>query len=609
VTVTVNAVVAGGASCSASSGGLTLRAVVVRRSGVAPLLAFFDATGTTSSAVTGNGTAFQDVYYSWNFGDTGVSGSGSWAYGANAGHNSKNAASGAVAAHLYITNGADTTYPVTVTAYDGSNTASCQLGVTAYDAAGANGFAGNQTTCVYNTTPGNCPAGAATLQTYSLNTALSSAFGSNRRVLFRCGDKFSGSYTIGAGTNKASIGAYGGCENSTANRPIFQNSGGTTIQFIPNNPTDIRIADIDFEDGTKSAQAIGNGGGLGETQIALYNLNCNGMAGCYFMNQATQSGIISSVVANRGNSYGAFWNYAENNCLNGSSAANCGGTPAYYPVTYNAIIGNSFDGQGAVNTGSETFRMSACRLCVISNNTSKNSTAGWGAVLKIHSGNTWLSQATWIGQYTEYLEISDNLFTGTSGAQLVEVSPQNGLYDERTRYVIFERNYILGSTGATKFMFSAANSTVRNNVFYVPASGPSDYNLQVSRRGVEPVPSAVEVYNNTCYALTTQAGCIGFISGDGTNAPGAGSWAYNNLFYNNGANTAAVTNNGSGNTVNNNTSNSAVNPLMINASGSFSLISDFQPTQNYSGGVEVPVWYDAQGVAWSPTWSLGAVKP
>jgi hypothetical protein len=66
---------------------------------------------------------------------------------------------------------------------------------------------------------------------------------------------------------------------------------------------------------------------------------------------------------------------------------------------------------------------------------------------------------------------------------------------------------------------------------------------------------------------------------------------------------------GTGNTVSNNTANSAANPLLMNASGSFGLISDFQPTQNYSGAADVPVWYDALGVAWSPTWSLGALKP
>ena len=70
-----------------------------------------------------------------------------------------------------------------------------------------------------------------------------------------------------------------------------------------------------------------------------------------------------------------------------------------------------------------------------------------------------------------------------------------------------------------------------------------------------------------------------------------------------------MVNNGSGNKVSNNTTNAAANPFLINASGSYRLISDFQPTQHFSGGAEVPVWYDALEVLWTPTWDLGALKP
>jgi hypothetical protein len=614
VTVNVAIVTVDGPSCSAASGGLTLRALALRKSGVSPLLVFFDATATTSSAIMDNSTAFQDVSYSWNFADTGGSGAGTWAYGSNAGQNSKNWATGAVAAHLYITNGADTTYPVTVTAFDGSNTASCQLAVTAYDPAGANGFPGTQTTCVYNSTPGSgCPVGALLWQDDSIANPLDSEFGSNRRVLFRCGDTFSGDYTIASEVIRASIGAYGGCEGSTSERPIFHNSVGNTLTLAANNPTDIRITDIDFEDGRSSAQAIANSGGLGETQITLANLNCNGMNACYYMNQATQSGLIQSSATAMGTMSGTHWNYAANNCLNGSAAANCGGSPGYYNVNYNALLGNSLDGQGVASSGSgiDTLRVSACRLCVIANNTFQNAD-NTGAVFKLHSGNTSMNQATWIGQYTEYVEISDNLFTGASGPQLVETAPQNQQDDERLRNIVVERNLFLGVSGGfgRQILVSAVNETLRDNIFHVTASDGTapQYGAQVAQRASEPVPQYVQVYNNTCYALQTIGSCIGF---DGSNfaGPAINSWAGNNLFYNNGINSPVVVNNGSGNAVGGNTANSSADPLMIDASGSFGLISDFQPTQNYSGGAEVPVWYDALGVAWSPTWNLGALKP
>jgi hypothetical protein len=105
---------------------------------------FFDATGTTDTSITGGPTTFQDVTYTWNFGDTGAYGTGTWAYGSNPGKNSKNTATGGTAAHLYVTSGTDTAYTATVTATDGTHTASCQVPVTAYDPAGAKGLCGHQ---------------------------------------------------------------------------------------------------------------------------------------------------------------------------------------------------------------------------------------------------------------------------------------------------------------------------------------------------------------------------------------------------------------------------------------------------------------------------------
>ncbi len=55
-------------------------------------------------------------------------------------------------------------------------------------------------------------------------------------------------------------------------------------------------------------------------------------------------------------------------------------------------------------------------MCVIENNTFENAN-NIGAVLKLHNGNTNNSIATWTGVYTELIEISDNWFGGTAGAQ------------------------------------------------------------------------------------------------------------------------------------------------------------------------------------------------
>src|SRR5258708_15237765 len=122
-----------GSSCSGTSGPLTLKVNAVRGSGISPFLMFFDATGTTDSSLSGRTTAFQDVSYSWNFGDTGASGTETWAHGANAGHNSKNTATGGGAAHLYVTPGPDIADDGNMTPRVGAKKAHCPLRVRATD--------------------------------------------------------------------------------------------------------------------------------------------------------------------------------------------------------------------------------------------------------------------------------------------------------------------------------------------------------------------------------------------------------------------------------------------------------------------------------------------
>jgi hypothetical protein len=268
------------------------------------------------------------------------------------------------------------------------------------------------------------------------------------------------------------------------------------------------------------------------------------------------------------------------------------------------MLGNSFNGAGVGNgSGIETVRIAACRLCVIENNTIVNAN-NIGAVLKLHNANP-SSAATWSGVYTELIEISDNWFGGTSGAQLVENAPQNSSFDERLRNIVVERNlFSSGAADGRQLLVSAVNETVRDNVFYATSSSqPPAWGVQVAQRGIEPVPSGVEVYNNTCDRVQI---CVGF-DGVTMRAPPIDSVAQNNLFYIPAAGHATVVNTGAGNTVSNNTVSPTSNPLFTNGSGTFSLLSDFKPTANYSGGTGVPTRYDALGALRPPTWDLGAV--
>src|SRR6185437_8645932 len=423
-------------------------------------------------------------------------------------------------------------------------------------------------------------------------------------------DTFTGDNATLNGTSW-SVGAYGGCENTQSNRPILSDSGSNGELMVALTSGDGRIADLDLEGNGRAASAVNTQASIVRVpyQITLYNLYSNGNGASYIWAQGAQWGLIDSVMTGM-RSIGTFINYAENNPSTWSGNV-------YNNVDYQALLGNSLNGAGVVTSGGgkETVRISACRLCAIENNTIQN-TDTVGAVLKLHNGNTNGSLAAWTGVYTELVEISDNWFGGTSGGQLIETSPQNSSSDERLRNIVFERNLISGSTGAQggrQMLVSAINETVRDNAFYMPGTSAQYpiYGVQAAQRGIEPAPTGIEVYNNTCYApnaVSSQV-CIAFNNVGNLGTPASHSFAQNNLFYVAASGHSTVVNTGASNTISNNTASPTNNPGFTNGSGNFSLISDFKPTANYAGGTSVPVWYDALGLLWSSAWDLGAVQP
>lgn len=581
---------------------------------------FFDATGTADNSVAAPHTAFQDVVYTWDFGDHGTSGAASWIYGSNAGKNGRNSATGGVGAHAYVTVGGDTPYTVTVTASDGSAKASCQLLVTAYDAAGVNGFTGTKTTCVSAATPvagsGGCPAGAQILKSSTFTAGLVSPyFGSAKRVLFHCGESFTGDGSTLNGLTW-SVGAYGGCEGTKTDRPIFRDPGANGALIVGYTAGDGRIADIDFEGAGTGASAVTTVGGNSQInyQIMLLNLNSTGNNASYAWSQGAQWGLIDSVMDGMRNSIGTFVNYNENNPLTWSAANKVNN------LDYQAILGNLLDGHGNQSTGSgeEVLRLSACRLCAIENNTIRNAN-NIGGVIKLHNGNTMASLATpWSGIYTELVEISDNAFGGTSGGILVDIEPQNNNDDERLRNVVFERNLLTGNTGAwggSQMRTAVVNETIRNNVFLMNSAGAKiypEYAIEAGQLGIEPAPSGLEIYNNTCFIPTPQdnlQGCIA-VNGFAMKAPPASSVTKNNLLYAASGTHTMIATSGAANVESNNSANNAGNPAFVNASGVYGGIADFKPAAAYSGGAVVPgIITDALGQPWTNVPTLGAVHP
>ena len=434
-------------------------------------------------------------------------------------------------------------------------------------------------------------------------------------MLFKCGDTFTGDNATLNGTTW-SVGAYGGCEGTKSGRPIFNDTGGNgAISSAPpratgasptstsrataparravsmRRPTSHSLPDHPVEPAIERQQRgllLGAGRPVGvDRQHAIE------LAGRHHRHSSTTTRTTRPLERQRTSTTSTI-RPSIGNFVNGAAA------PA------------------AAAAGIEAFRVSACRLCVIENNTIENAN-NVGGVFKMHNGNTYGSVATWTGVYTELIEISDNLFAGNSGASLSDIAPQNGGLDERLRNFVIERNLYSASTtawGGKLLMVSGANMTLRDNVFYMPGPSSKIYPIlgaQVAQRGSGNLLTVQynEVYNNTCYAPTPRPNqtCIGFDTMGARSAPSINSCAKNNLFYVPAKATGpTVDNTGSGNTVSNNTATVTNNPGFTNGSGNFSLISDFKPTANYSGGTSVPVWYDALGVPWSSSLAIsGAI--
>jgi len=452
--------------------------------------------------------------------------------------------------------------------------------------------------------------------------------------------------------------SYGSCisnpaaAQSTSGYPSFTDTGSSgEIGIGSAASNDGRIANLDLEGTEVGTYEIGiySLSGYNFSQLAMNSLYINGNVACLQYYGSTLWGLVNSVCTGmQGRMVGVFFNDSENVCVNGSNTYNCGGgagQPVFVNINYNAALGNYISGAGASGTeDEESFRTSACRLCVFSNNTFTQALNG-GAPFKLHSGNTNGSRAEWLGQYTEMIEISDNLFSGHSGAQIVEVCPQNANSDERIRNVVFERNLSVPSVGGSAIRICAMNATARDNVVNGTLAS-QQYGIIFSRRGTEygyipsgtspttctsgsntgyaycsgnsgapfngSAPQYNDAFNNTFYATGTGAAFVADTWIQGAN----NSSAVNNLAYKSGGGVTAVTDAGDGNTVANNTANGSTgnNPAFTNVSAAPDVMASYQPTANYSGGSSVAVFYDGDlttldpfGVPWSPTWDLGAI--
>jgi len=532
----------------ALAGATQLAVGASRATGVAPLAVFFDASGSTSTATA---RPFHDIQYRWSFGETG---SGTWSYGAKAGTASRNVAMGPVAAHVFESAG---TFPITVSAFDGTNTAtySCNITVTSTEAE----FAGNKTVCVSGV--GNfagCPTGAVQVSSSNPTTAVSGNIGTgNKRILFGRGETFNVGSSIAINRGGPSmLGAFG-----TGAKPIFTATSGSPIINLSSNDTptgvsDWRFQDLSFNGGANGAIIFfGNGHA---SRVLLNRVDTANTQGSLTL-AASHLVSLNSATPFRHAMWDEF--YVVDSNLGSLYLTN--GNGIFANGNRMAFIGNLVDTGGLGEHGMRTQLMNRG---VVSNNTIQGIAVGRANLTirgTVFSGTNTVAP----GVYSEKVVVSDNKLIGGVSAGIMGISPQNGNFDERGRNMIVERNWFVGSSGTQSVLTIAQTDiTVRNNLVYVPNNNGGDF---VSAKDEDPNqvnrPTRVHVYNNSVFHASTSNHSYSLFNAFPNNSNLAGSTfdVRNNILYAPSAGNATMTGNMSAATIttSNNSSNVRTNPL------------------------------------------------
>ena len=522
--------IAAGCTTPSATSAITVANAPSRIDGVAPLSVFFDATATKATATT---RPFHDLEYRWEFGDP--AGGATWNAGSGSGANSRNFATGAVAAHVFEAPG---TYTVAVLATDGTNTAhSCtQIVVQDPDAV----FAGANTVCIgANSLPeagtGGCPAGATTVQRADFVTVIQSYALTGKRVLFKRGDTFTAASTANlTRTGPGIIGAFG-----TGAAPVVQMTGDATILGLSSATTptikDWRIMDLEFDgQGRSSSVGIETLGGI--NQVLVMNMNIHDIKDGIMFND----GILSwyNEVGGRPG-HAMFEQIAIVNSIITPVNNSATGWRIFASANFLSIVGNTLGNmQNNASMGSHVIRTPYIGKGVISNNTIARPGAGMVA-LKLH-GAAWCDVVSQPGTceatdnsaptatygyrtntrpvgvfantsgYTEQVMVSDNRIIGADNPYLVVVGPQNQNRDERVRDIILERNWLQAGNGQTQkaLVIHSYATTVRNNMCDMTGGSSGATCVLVTLEGTSPAPAPdnIRIYNNTAYKGDASAG-------------------------------------------------------------------------------------------------------
>ena len=451
-----------------------------RTSGVAPLYVHFDATRSTSSSAA---DPFHQMYFHWDFGDTG---SGNWGPSGL----SRNEASGPIAAHVFEKPGTYTVKLDTIDPAGNRDSRSVTISVSDPNAV----FSGAKTTCV--SASGNfsgCPSGANRVRSSSFATAAGYAK-TGTRVLLARGDTFTGRGRISQ-TGPGLLGAYG----SGAKPVITKTNSNAIVEFGDRGKSvrDWRIMDLEVAGvGTQYSVGLSAEGFIQDVLVLRTEVH------------DTHTGVMMNWrrIAAEGGPH-LFDRFAIVDSVVRDLRGGPGGNGAYMAVHRLAVLGSTFSN----STDSEhLMRLNYAGKAVLSSNRFRKA-RDRKVHLKLHAMDVSLKNS-FAERDSNQIVISDNVVEGGEGGWSFALGPQNNFTDERVYQAIIERNRFIADT-VTKVhnIVWASHVTVRNNVF------DSSAGLVVfTRAGIEPPPVGNQSYDN-CAAPASS--CAVFASGGTAPAP------------------------------------------------------------------------------------------
>lgn len=559
---------------------ITISISASRTSGVAPLYVNFDASGTTSTTEDTASKAFRNLFFIWNFGD---SGAGTWAYG-NSVVNSKNTAYGGIGAHVFETPGS---YTVTLSVYDGTEDAyeTDTVDITVTDPDTVSELSGSNVIAV--STDGDFtgkPASATEVTTSDVSTAFGNLSSTKKKILFKCGQTWTDTgATIVSTAGRGIIGQWG----SGADPILTSSSSAGTLLLTT---SDWSVQDVCVRNSADS-DSISNGSGNWSKILCLRvtadQWGANGILSNEYSGDAVHSeiAIVDCVLTNDGGG---------------------GGYCSYFASEKAAVMGTLMDGNAS---GVGQFRTQYFTKSVLSNNRFVDSPDSFHAIKYGAPKRSSGTIAQYVNLYSELSVVSDNDVDNrncdaNANNWIVAIGPENGAQDERVRDTVFERNWVrAGPNNVIGILVMAVNCVTRNNIvdmtdahdgaaFHVDSPA-----LSVYQRGVEPTPTGDEFYNNTVWrgdaVVDVSVEMVRFYNGTGHSAK-------NNIAYsplNSGKVDAIV--DADSNTASNNTSDAQFSGTNPGPSWSSPAVpADFQITSGsygFAAGASVKVFDDYFG--------------